>query len=158
MRLLREPTHIWVGLQTKCFISVKTWQNIFSSISRFCLNILITPYFLLTNQAGLAFILNSETDPIDPPPAKQQIDWVHLLLPAMIHLLFCAIALLVFMIQIFRALCKYLYGYDTVLSSYWYCVQARGDRQLARQDRRLILRTERILRTVMTLWELRTYL
>ena len=69
----------------------------------------------------------------------------------MIHCFLCAIALLIFMVQTVIAVSKYGYGYNTVLSSYCYCVQARGDRQLTRKDRALILRTERLLRTTMIL-------
>ena len=37
----------------------------------------------------------------------QQIDWIHLLLPFMIHCLCCVIALMIFMVQTGRAVCKY---------------------------------------------------
>jgi hypothetical protein len=60
---------------------------------------------------------------------SEAIDWADLLLPSMIHGVCILIALLVFMVQTGRALCKY--GYHTVLSSYFYCAGIR--RQAARR-------------------------
>ena len=65
----------------------------------------------------MPWIPSTEQDPI-PDPGFQQIDWFHLALPFMFHVLCCGIALLVFMIQTVIAICKY--GYGTVLSSYCY--------------------------------------
>ena len=76
----------------------------------------------------------SGSDPLPPPPDWQPIDWYHYLLPAMIHCGFCAIALLIFMVQTVRAVCKYGYGYDTALSSYCYLLGKR--RQAASNKRR----------------------
>jgi hypothetical protein len=80
----------------------------------------IDPALLNTHtQAGLLpDIISNKQDPI-PPPGFQQIDWFHLALPFMFHVLCCCIALLVFMAQTGIAVCKY--GYNTVLSSYCYC-------------------------------------
>ena len=70
--------------------------------------ILIEQYIniLLTTQAGLAAFEDSESDPLPPPPDFQPIDWYHLALPAMIHCVCCVIALLVFVLQSARAVCK----------------------------------------------------
>ena len=59
----------------------------------------------------------------------EAIDWTDLLLPSMIHGVCILIALLVFMVQTGRALCKY--GYDTVLSSYCSCagIMRQADRR-----------------------------
>ena len=69
--------------------------------------ILIQQYILFTSQAGLtASDVSAVSDPLPPPPDFQQIDWYHLALPAMIHCVCCVIALLVFLLQSVRAVCK----------------------------------------------------
>ena len=60
---------------------------------------------------------------------SEAIDWADLLLPSMIHGVCILIALLVFMVQTGRALCKY--GYHIVLSSD--CCYAGIRRQAARR-------------------------
>ena len=69
--------------------------------------ILIQQYILLTTQAGLtATGVDAVSDPLPPPPDFQPIDWYHVALPAMIHCVCCVIALLVFVLQSARAVCK----------------------------------------------------
>ena len=64
-------------------------------------------YILFTTQAGLTALYDrAVSDPLPPPPDFQQIDWYHLALPAMIHCVCCVIALLVFLLQSARAVCK----------------------------------------------------
>ena len=60
---------------------------------------------------------STEQDPLIHPP-WEQIDWIHLALPFMLHVLCCAIALLIFIIQSGIAVCKYGYVHYTVCDSY----------------------------------------
>ena len=60
-------------------------------------------------QAGLLpEILSTDQEPLIPP-GFEQIDWFHLALPFMFHVLCCVIALLVFLVQTGIAVCKYWY-------------------------------------------------
>ena len=88
---------------------MSSWLNISLSINRFVEYNMDTAqqYILFTTQAGLTALYDrAVSDPLPPPDDFQQIDWYHLALPAMIHCVCCVIALLVFLLQSARAVCK----------------------------------------------------